>query len=144
MSEATKNEAMTRFLMYKIAVRCEEIELAAECLQIISSSTTKDPTLLYACCLDAQQVGSKPQTLAALQLVLEKYSYTTPSKVHLPSLLRLTIQMMLGILEEPQKGGHHEDIEATVEKLCKSFEAGEFKIIPISLLAEYRASCYLN
>jgi len=136
MSETTKNEAMTRFLMYKIAVRCEETELAAECLQVISSATTKDPTLLYACCLDAQQVGNKPQVLATLQLVLEKYNYTSLSAVHLPSLLRLTIQLMLGILEEPQKGRSLDEVEVTVEKLCKTFEAGEFNVLQIVLPAD--------
>lgn len=70
MPEASKNEPMTRFLMYKVAIRSEDTDLAAECLRVISSSS-KDPTLLYACVLDAQQIGNRHLALAALQLVLE-------------------------------------------------------------------------
>lgn len=124
MSDSAKNEPMSRFLMYKIAIRCREGELAAECLQIICSATTKDPTLLYACCLDAQQSGNKPQTVAALQLVLEKYGYTAPSAIHLPSLLRTTIQLIVSIQKESQNSASLDDMGVTVEKICKAFEGG--------------------
>ena len=113
---------MTRFLMYKIAIRCGEVELAAECLQLISSSSEKDLTLLYACVLDAQQAGDKTQTLAALQLVLEKYGYGAHSSVHLPSLLRLTINLTITALEEAKEG---QDLESNIEKICKLFEGGK-------------------
>ena len=117
---------MSQFLMYKIAVRCGESELAAESLQIISSATTKDPTLLYACCLDAQQLGNKLQTIAALQLVLEKYGYTAPSAIHLPSLLRTTIQLVVSLQNEMHTSTTLGDMEVAVEKLCKAFEGGMF------------------
>jgi hypothetical protein len=124
MSDSAKNEPMSQFLMYKIAVRCGENELAAESLQRISSATTKDPTLLYASCLDAQQSGNKLQTIAALQLVLEKYGYTAPSAIHLPSLLRTTIQLIVSLQTEPQNLAALGDLEQTVEKMCKAFEGG--------------------
>lgn len=122
---------MTRFLMYKIALRCQEPELASECLRIISNSTNKEPTLLFACCLDAQQAGNKYQTLAALQLVLEEYGHGTPT-IHLPSLLRLTIGLMHSVIDtapasdyvEVQQPEGSSDGEVTVEKLCKLFELG--------------------
>jgi hypothetical protein len=116
---------MTRFLMYKIALRCGENELAAECLQIINAaSENTDPTLLYACCLDAQQVGSKSQVLVVLQLVLEKYNYAAPSVIHFPSLLRLTISLMVELLDDSRKSGASDD-ETSVEKLCLTFEGGK-------------------
>jgi hypothetical protein len=124
MSDSTKNEPMSRFLMYKIAIRCGESDLAAESLQIISSATTKDPTLLYACCLDAQQSGNKLQTIAALQLVLDKYGYAAPSAIHLPSLLRTTIQLMVQLQKESHNSAILDDMEVTAEKLCKVFEGG--------------------
>jgi hypothetical protein len=125
MPDSAQNEPMSRFLMYKIAIRCGESELAAESLQIISSATTKDPTLLYACCLDAQQSGNKPQTIAALQLVLEKYGYNAPSAIHLPSLIRTTIQLMVSLQDESKNLATTDDIGASVEKLCKAFEGGD-------------------
>jgi hypothetical protein len=131
MSDSAKKEPMTRFLMYKIAIRCGETDLAAENLEIISSATTKDPTLLYACCLDAQQSGNKLQTIAALQLVLEKYGYSAPSTIHLPSLLRTTIKLMVTLPQEPQYSATSDDVEVSVEKLCKAFEGGKnSRILP--------------
>lgn len=111
--------------MYKIALRAKEFELAAECLQIISTSSNNDPTLLYACCLDSMQVNNKSQTLTALQLVLEKSNYAPLAPVHLPSLLRVTIGITFSLLEESQNAGGDQDSEVLVGKLCTMFEAGK-------------------
>jgi hypothetical protein len=124
MSEVAKNEPMTRFLMYKIAIRSDETEFAAECLQVISSSSLKDPTLIYGCVLDAQQIGDKSQTLAALQLVLEKFGYGAPSNIHLPSLLRLTIGLTVSLVDSKSVEASF-DVDETVEKLCRLFEGGK-------------------
>ena len=111
--------------MYKIAIRCDEPDFAAECLQIISSSSSKDPKLLYACVLDAQQTGDKPQTLAALQLVLERFSYGAPSSIHLPSLLRLTIGLIMTSTDISKVVKGLPEADETVEKLCRIFEGGK-------------------
>jgi hypothetical protein len=125
MSEAAKNEPLTRFLMYKIAIRCDEVEFASECLQIINSASPKDPTLLYACVLDAQQVGDKSQTLIALQLVLEKFGYGAPSTIHLPSLLRLTIGLTVTMIDKSKVTEGSIEADEAVEKLCRIFEGGK-------------------
>jgi hypothetical protein len=124
MSTVAQNEPMTRFLMYKIALRSGEHELAADSLHIISSSSKKDSTLLYACCLDARDVGNKVTLLAALQLVLEKYDYGAPKTIHLPSLLRITIGLTESILEESKASEGSAEAEAIIDKLCKLFEGG--------------------
>ena len=124
MSGFAKNEPVTRFLMYKMAIRCEETGFAAECLQVISSSSPNDPNLLYACVLDAQQVGDKFQTLAALQIVLEKFDYGTPSSIHLPSLLRLTIGLTVAMINNSKAVEGSQEADAMVEKLCSLFEGG--------------------
>lgn len=121
MTASTKDEPMTRFLMFKIAMRCDEVELAAECLEKISASS--DSRLLYACVLDAQQVGHKPHALAALQIVLERHGYETSQKdIHLPSLLRITIGLMAQLLESSEKSAVPAE---NVEKLCMLFEGGK-------------------
>ena len=129
MSEKTKSQPMTRFLIYKIAIRCERFELAAECLEIVSCSVgandVPDPTLLYACVLDAQQVGSKQLALAALQMVMEKFGNTASSTVHLPSLLRLTIKLSSSLLDDSSVQQLSDVQESNVERLCKLFEGGE-------------------
>ncbi|CAD6499560.1 BgTH12-03671 [Blumeria graminis f. sp. triticale] len=122
MSEVGKNEPMSRFLMYKIANRCGDSEMAVECLHKISSASIKDPTLLQACCLDAQQMGNKPQLLVTLQLIIEEYAHDSSSGIHLPSLLRFTIGLMSGMLEEAKKSGSQGNNDI-IEKLCVAFES---------------------
>jgi hypothetical protein len=114
---------MTRFLMYKIAIRCNEPEFAAECLHIVSSSL-QDSTLLYACVLDAQQVGNKAQVVDALQLLLEKYGDKS-SMINLPSLLRITIRLTLGLLEDSKVIISSDEGNSKVDRLCRLFEAGK-------------------
>lgn len=111
--------------MYKIAMRCEEVEFAAECLQIISAAHTQEPTLLYACVLDAQHLGNKRQALVALQLVLEKQDYSVRTTVNLPSLLRITIQFSVAVVTEAVKLGNTQEVASMLEKLCKLFEGGK-------------------
>lgn len=123
MTEAARNEPLSRFLMYKIAVRSGDDDMAVECLHKISSATVNDPSLLYACCLDSQQIGNKPQLLVTLQLVLDKFRYETPPGTHLPSLLRLTIGLMIGMYDETIKPGVKHELNI-VEKLCATFESG--------------------
>ncbi|CAL3972847.1 unnamed protein product [Diplocarpon coronariae] len=126
MPDTAKSEPMSRFLMYKIAVRCRETELAAECLQLIGSASTKDPKILYACVLEAQQAGDRVQTLAALQLVLERCGYESPS-INLPSLLRLTMTLMVQQIDEFSKNSDDVNADALVERLCTVYERGVAK-----------------
>ncbi|KAG4436689.1 hypothetical protein IFR05_007837 [Cadophora sp. M221] len=124
MPSAAQNEPMSRFLMYKIAVRCEDQDLAAECLQIISSASANDPKFLYACVLDAQQAGNKRQTLVALQLVLDKSSFET-SSANLASLLRLTITLTIQALDESAKNNDDSaETDDLPENLCAILTIG--------------------
>lgn len=123
MTEAARDEPLSRFLMYKIAIRSGDDDMAVECLHKISSATVNDPSLLYACCLDSQKLGNKSQLLVTLQLVLDEFRYETPSKCHLPSLLRLTIGLMTEIHDDAVKSGIGPELDI-VEKLCITFEKG--------------------
>lgn len=124
MNEAAQNEPLTRYLMFKVALRGNDTELAAETLNKVYEASGKDATLLYACAMDAQQVGNKEQAIAALQLVLEKHEYNVPNGVHLPALLRCTIRLMASQIEG-DKAQKTQDLEMVSEQLCKLFEGGE-------------------
>lgn len=115
---------MTRFLMFKIAIRGDETDLAAECLNKVFAGSKKDPALLYACVMDAQTVGDKTQTLAALELVLKQNNYAAPEGVHLPALLRCMIRLVVAHMKEKTAAG--EDMENAVDQLSKLFEGGKY------------------
>lgn len=117
MSDASKGAPMTKYLIYKLALRSEDESLgkhmetprfqtsgsltgpATDCLDEVCNESSKDATILYACVLEAQQAGNKRQAATALQRVSEKYDYGTPRGVHLPALLR---QELPSICRSPQ------------------------------------------
>jgi hypothetical protein len=131
MPEAAKNDPMTRFLMYKIAVRCGDPDLAAECLGKVYESSSKEPNLLYACVLDAQQAGDKDLAIAALQLVLEKHQQNTPTTIHLPALLRCTIRLTKSQLDAKGNPRLDSDSDPVVDRLCKLFEGCRSLLHPL-------------
>lgn len=111
--------------MYKIAIRAGEAQLASKCLEVVHNASSEDSNLLYACVLDAQQVGDKDLALAALQLVLEKCQHNAPSTIHLPALLRCIIRLIISQLESKSPSAPGSDVDDLIDRLCKLFEVGE-------------------
>lgn len=122
MSDAAKEEPLTRFLIYKIAIRSGDVELAAECLEKVTSCS-EDPTLLFACVLDAQKAGNKNIVLDALWMVLDKCGYGAREDVYLPSIIRTIIILLVGVIES--EGSPTNKTGENIEKLCKLFEGGK-------------------
>jgi len=117
--------------MYKIAIRSREVEMASKCLEVVHQAPSKDPSLLYACVLDAQEVGDKDMAIAALQLLLEKHQFNPPSTMHLPALLRCTIRLLISQVDSKTVSHIEHDTDHIVTQLCKLFEGGEKISIPL-------------
>ncbi len=128
MSDATQNDSLTRYLMYKVAIRADEGDLAAQCLERVYQSSSNDATLLYACVLDAQQAGDKLSGINALQLLLERHRHSPPGTTHLSALLRCTIRMIMSHLEANAHDPHSPIIKSMIDQLCKLFEYGSYAI----------------
>lgn len=122
--ESSKDDQNTQFLIFKLALRTDDTELAVSSLEKVYSNATKDATLLYACILDAQQLGNKELAIKALQMVLEKYEFATPDGVHMPALIRCTIRLIIAQLEAKDPAVQQ---EATVEQLCRLFDGAATK-----------------
>lgn len=114
MSEANKSDASTQYLLYKVALRFQDVDMAAQCLNAICSTSTKDGTLLYACVLEAQREGNEGQIVTALQRVLEQFSHSAPAGVHLPALLRCNARLLMRSIDSLTN--------EAIESLCKLFE----------------------
>lgn len=121
MPQTSASEPMTQFLMYKLGIRCDDADLAAESLKKIATSISDDPNLLYACCLEAQNSGNRTQALSALLLVLEKQSSGAPLTIHLPSLTRSAIKLLVPMIEGSKLMA---ETESLIDKLCMLFEKG--------------------
>ncbi|KAF6237883.1 hypothetical protein HO173_004084 [Letharia columbiana] len=117
MSPPNKKDPSTMYVLYKVALRCRDSGLAAECIDTICTASTKDATLLYACVLEAQQTGDHLQIINSLQRVLEKYSYNAPNEIHLPALLRCTARLLIRELENPPS-----HVTDCIDEICKLFE----------------------
>lgn len=122
--ESSREDQNTQFLIFKLALRADDTELAVNALDKVYNSASKDATLLYACILDAQQIGNKELAIKALQMVLEKYEYATPEGVHMPALLRCTIRLIIAQLEADDVAIQP---EAAVEQLCRLFDGAATK-----------------
>jgi hypothetical protein len=118
MSTSNKKDPSTQYLLYKVALRCRDPDLANECLDTICSVSDKDTTLLYACVLEAQQVGDQSQILILLQQVLQKYNYDAPNETRLPTLLRCTARLLIREVDNPAS-----EVANAVDDICKIFEA---------------------
>lgn len=55
---------------------------------VLKASTKGDEKYLYACALEAQQIGDRKQFIIAMNKVLEFYEHNPSNDVRLPILLR--------------------------------------------------------
>jgi hypothetical protein len=86
---------------------------------VIAQASSKDATLLYACILEARQLGQKQQAIQAMQRVLEKHKYNAAPGVHLPAMLRCLAKLIKSEIDET--ASFKSD---TLETYCRIFEAG--------------------
>ena len=117
MSASAQAAQETQYLMYKVGLRSGDAELASECLESIYKQSARDATLLYACVLEAQHAGQRSQAVSAMQLVLEKYNYSSPPGVNLPALLRCTARLLIAGLGDPGSA-----TDSAVDAVCKLFD----------------------
>ncbi|KAF2666798.1 SPO22-domain-containing protein [Microthyrium microscopicum] len=129
MSELAQSSPQSRFLLFKVAIRTEDEQLAAECLDVIVQASTKDATILYACVLESQQASNRPLTIKALHVVLEKYKYTAPEGVHLPAMLRCLIKLL-----KSEMGDSKLPNPELVENFCRAFEGASAQSVISSLV----------
>ena len=111
--ETAKNESITRYLTFKLALRMSDYEFARESLNVIATHANRDPTFLYACVLEAQQSHMRHIAVVALQAILDKQPVTT----HLPSLLRCTTRLLVVELETLERSQGE-----VVEEILRIFE----------------------
>lgn len=122
MSDVAKDQPMTVYLAHKLAVQSGDWDLAAECIERISRSSSSDLKFLYACCLEAHTSDDKLSALKALKVLADKHEFNADSPIHLPALLRVIIRLQMSMLSE---GSADIDRELLAEDLCHVFEGGE-------------------
>lgn len=123
MDNGCKNQPMTLYLAYKLALRNQDVAMATEYIEKLGKSASQDPKYLYACCLEAQNYSAKICTLTALKLLAEKYHFIKDSELHFPALLRSIIRVQISLLDE--KYQLEADPDVVVDDICMTFESGK-------------------
>ncbi|KAL8397435.1 hypothetical protein RB594_004238 [Gaeumannomyces avenae] len=118
MAEQAQKEVMTRYLMFKVAARSGDFDLATQCLETLSASD-KGEDLLYACVLDAQKAGDNTCVSEALKRLVQSGGHKTNGSIHLPTLLRCTIRYLHKLLED---GDSHIDQSSVVSDIILIFD----------------------
>lgn len=119
MAPGTQQDPMTQYLMYRVAIRSGDAELASKCLENVAASSSVSLELLYACVADSQRVGNKLTVIEAMKKLAEVHDYEHPGQLHLPALFRCNIMLLHGLLADKEQ-----DKISVVGDLCEMFEAG--------------------
>ena len=120
---AAQDEASTRYLMYKVAIRQGDRNMAVDCLRTVAKASTEDPKFIYACVLDAQEAEDRRCAVEAMKILAMRDDIGPTNELHLPALLRCTIRLLCSILESESK----EDSAAEtlmIDDICALFEQG--------------------
>jgi hypothetical protein len=128
MSEKTRLEPMTAYLVFKAALQAEDSQRAAESLRVISMAPSPQE-YLSACVATSQRAGNIIFAIASMKKLFEKFEYTAPNPVHLPALLRCMIRLSHNLLESEQFRAEGQNF---VQDLCDLFDAGKTFSVHIS------------
>lgn len=115
MPPAAQEEVATQYLMFKLALLEQNHENALHSLTAVSRHVERDPTYLFACVLEAQQLNLRPVAVSALKTLAE----VQPLGVHLPSLLRCTARLLISELDVD---GTEKPAGEVIEEIVKLFE----------------------
>ncbi|EEH42224.2 uncharacterized protein PADG_07044 [Paracoccidioides brasiliensis Pb18] len=117
MSEASRSDGLTQYLMYRIALLDNNAELARECLEILSKQDAGAENYILACVAESRHFDDKSQEFMALQVLLDMLDKKSIVGIHLPELLRCTIRLLIAELDadRPQK-------PEVIESICRVFE----------------------
>ncbi|PHH69992.1 hypothetical protein CDD82_7396 [Ophiocordyceps australis] len=121
MPKGAQDDALSRYLMFKVSLVSWDHELGCESIGQLSKSTdaARSLDMLYACIREAQEFGDKLCTLAALKAVCSGWSLDETTSSNLPSILRCTIRLIHLTEQEDKTTTHEADF---AQDTCELFE----------------------
>lgn len=124
MTDESKREPATQYLLFKIAIATEDCQTAAHCLKSMLENKS-DINNVLACAHAAQKAHAKHITLEATQSLIACHDAEPieKSRVALVALYRCSIRLLQGLVDEPM---YAEEPEIFIQRLCGFFESGEY------------------
>ncbi|KAL7808906.1 meiosis protein SPO22/ZIP4 like domain-containing protein [Trichoderma gracile] len=124
MSDTAKDHILTRYLTFRVSLVDWDHDLGCESIRHLSklSDSSQGRDVLYACIREAQQVGDKLCTLAALQAIIDSWRSDQAAPSNLTSILRCSIRLIHKIEEESSSSDAASPSIAYADDLCLLFE----------------------
>ncbi|EHK16036.1 uncharacterized protein TRIVIDRAFT_40031, partial [Trichoderma virens Gv29-8] len=121
------NDALSEplpYLAFKVSLIDWDHDLGFESIRHLSklSDSSQGRDVLYACIREAQQVGDKLCTLAALQAIIDSWKIDQATPSNLTSILRCSIRLIHLIEEQANGDEAGSQSIAYAEDLCRLFE----------------------
>ncbi|EGR47977.1 uncharacterized protein TRIREDRAFT_62938, partial [Trichoderma reesei QM6a] len=119
-----QNHILTRYLTFKVSLVDWDHDLGCESIRHLSklSDSSQGRDVLYACIREAQQVGDKLCTLAALQAIIDGWRSDQAAPSNLTSILRCSIRLIHKIEEEATSADAGSSSIAYADDICRLFE----------------------
>lgn len=118
MSEVGQKAISTNYLMYKVALRSEDNELASQSLKAVFDASSGDATHLFACLLEAQQSGNRRHAIDVLLKLVESGHHGPHRDVYLPAIFRCAAQLLMTEMSD-----NVTSLGKIMPELCKLYEA---------------------
>jgi hypothetical protein len=119
--ESEKADNLTRYLIFTVAIRNSDEEVAERALRTLASAPKDADKLLFACVSETNKHGSPSIQAKLLQRILDKYSNDPHPDVNICALLRATARLLWQVLEQ----SHEEVDEEILDRLCAIFKAAK-------------------
>ncbi|PGH12790.1 hypothetical protein AJ79_04014 [Helicocarpus griseus UAMH5409] len=117
MSEDSRSESLTHYLMYRVALLDKDVDLARNCLEALSKQDKGLENYILACVAEARHTRDNEQVSVAQRVLLDMLGKNLLDGVHLPVLLRFIIVTLVDELKND--GPRQSEI---IETICKVFE----------------------
>ncbi|RFN41036.1 hypothetical protein FIE12Z_13002 [Fusarium flagelliforme] len=122
MSKSIQGEPLTRYLMFKVALKSWNHQLGRQCIEYLGKIPDKSQCqdIIYACARDAQNAGDKLMTLETLKAAVEGFDIADSSTTNLPSIIRCAIRLIHMIETLPDE--NIDQVPDLEEETCVLFE----------------------
>lgn len=104
MPESSRDEPITKYLLFKLSIKADDLEMASDCLRGITISSER-MRLLHACVLHARHEKAPQFMVQAMKRLADAINHDPSSQVHAPALFRCTILMLRDMIDEASKDG---------------------------------------
>lgn len=136
MPESSRDEPMTKYFLFKLSIKADDLEMATDCLRGITISSDK-MRLLHACVLHARHEKAPQFMVQAMKRLADAINHDPSSQVHAPALFRCTILMLRDMVDEASKNGDRLSATDSAKKrqatqdLADIFNGGKFRVLGV-------------